>query len=215
MTTWIYTGVASLLVVGAGLTHGLWTDRWASSDDTREAAERLQELPREFGDWAGQPLERANHPGTGVVGCLQRKYVHKKTGVTVVIALVNGRPGPVATHTPEVCYDASGYLVGAKKPVSMDFSTAPAQFWTADAVRKRATEENRLRLYWAWSVGAGWSASNDARQEFPRYRHPVLHKLYVLRDLNQPGASAGPEPCEEFLRQFLPHMQARLFPKAG
>src|SRR5262245_34976809 len=128
MTTWIYTVIASTMVIATGLMHGFWTDRWASSADTKHAAELLPSLPTEVGDWTWQDLENANHPNTGVAGSLQRKYTHRKTGVTVVIALVNGRPGPVGTHTPEACYVATGYALGEKKAVSMDFSDAPAQF---------------------------------------------------------------------------------------
>ena len=210
MTNWIYALVAGLAVVATGLVHGYWTDRWSSSADLNEAAARLATLPSTLGEWEGKDGEA--RPGPGVTGSLQRTYTNRRLGTSVVIALVNGRPGPVATHTPEVCYGGTGYRVAAKTPVALDFASVPAQFWTSDAVRKKTTDEERIRLYWAWNAGDGWVASKDARQEFPRLRHAVLHKLYVLRDLNQAGAATnGPEPCEEFLKVFLPAMQAALF----
>ena len=100
-----------------------------------------------------------------------------------MIALVCGRPGPVATHTPEVCYGANGYLVGDKKSVAVE-GDGPARFWTSDAVRTRVSEETKVRLYWAWNGGKGWIASRDARIQFPRHNYPVLHKLYVLREIS-------------------------------
>jgi hypothetical protein len=128
---------------------------------------------------------------------------------------VNGRPGPVATHTPEVCYGASGYQVGARKPIRLDTQEVSAQFWTSDAIRTKVTEETRIRLYWAWNGGQGWVASADARNEFPRYRHPILHKLYIIRDLNDSTAalSGKEEPCEAFLQALLPELEATLYPK--
>jgi hypothetical protein len=210
MMAWVYSTLASSLILTAGLTHGLWTDRWSRSEDTAEAAQLLQELPLQVGEWEGQPIERTGSPAPGVTGSLQRTYTHRRTNQSVVIALVNGRPGPVATHTPEACYGASGYVLGGKKPIDIETNTAAAQFWTSDATRTRVSEQTKIRLYWAWSVGQGWVACHDARREFPRFRHSILHKLYVIRDLNTPTAP-GVEPCEQFLEAFIPVMQTKLF----
>lgn len=215
---WAYGIIASLIVIISGLLHGNWTDRWARSGETDRAAELLADVPMTIGEWEGRELEKASQPGPGVVGALQRTYVHRRRNTAVVIALVNGRPGPVATHTPEVCYGASGYLVGERKAVGLDIPGVPAQFWTSDAVKTNKTDETRIRLYWAWTAGgAGWAASKDARDEFPRYQHPVLHKLYVLRDLNAPAASSPDkeEPCEAFLKELLPVLQQKLFTPNG
>lgn len=220
MMRWIMGTVAAVALVMTGWVHGNWTDRWATDDLVTKAAAALDEIPMQFGEWEGKNLElKQGQAGPGVAGCVQRSYVNRRTGVSVVIALVNGRPGPVATHTPEVCYGASGYTVQQKQPVEVGDKNAPARFWTSDAVRKRVTEETRLRLYWAWNGGQGWSASTDARQEFPRSSHPVLHKLYVLRelglDLMEGKAKDKDEPCVAFLDALLPVLDQKLFGKEG
>src|SRR4051794_3958486 len=119
MTRWIFAATASVALVGAGLVHGFWTDRWSASTEVNQAAARISDVPVRFGDvWEGDNIEvKPGQIGAGVAGCLQRRYVNKATGQSVVIALVNGRPGPVATHTPEVCYGASGYVVGDKQAI--------------------------------------------------------------------------------------------------
>jgi hypothetical protein len=211
MMTYLYGGVATFIVLASGLIHGLWTDRWARSDETVKARELLATIPMTVGDWVGKDHEKPSQPGAGVTGSLQRTYTHRRTNVTVSIAIVNGRPGPVGTHTPEVCYGSLGYMVDEKKPVDLDCGGTTAQFWTTDMIRSKATEQNRLRMYWAWNAGGGWVASKDARHEFPRYRHPVLHKLYVLRDPNGQLVADKDEPCEAFLKQFVPALQAALF----
>lgn len=211
MMPWIYAAIASTIVVGSGILHGLWTDRWARSDETTKAREALASIPLTIGDWVGKDLDRSSPPSSGVTGSKQRTYTHKRTNVTVTIAIVNGRPGPVGTHTPEVCYGASGYFVGDKKPVGVEAGESTNQFWTCDAVRERVTDKTRIRLYWGWNGGNGWVASADARHEFPRHRHPILHKLYVVRDLNAATAGSKEEPCEEFLKEFVPALQASLF----
>lgn len=216
MTRWIFAASASIALIAAGVVHGVLTDRWTANVATRAAAERLATIPLRIGDWEGEELEvKPGQNGAGVAGCIQRRYHNRKLGVTVVLALLNGRPGPVATHTPEVCYGANGYQVEARKPIHLDVNEVSAQFWTSDAVRTKVTEETKIRIYWAWNGGQGWVASADARNEFPRFRHPVLHKLYVIRDLNDANAAllGKEEPCEAFLDVLLPELERDLFAK--
>ncbi len=218
MTRWIFAVTASIALVATGVVHGFWTDRWMPNEETRSAAERLDSIPMNLGDWEGEEMEvKPGQNGPGVAGCIQRRYRNNKLGVTIVLALLNGRPGPVATHTPEVCYGANGYQVGARKPIHLDTNEVSAQFWTSDAVRSKVTEETKIRIYWAWNGGQGWVASADARNEFPRFRHPVLHKLYVIRDLNDSSAASlgKEEPCEAFLNVLLPELERDLFTKGA
>src|SRR5689334_19742854 len=142
MTRWLFAGIAAALLVAAGIVHGFWTDRWSASGDLTEARLRLQNVPLTVGDWEGEEIEvKAGQAGPGVAGCLQRRYFNRRLGATVVLALVNGRPGPVATHTPEVCYGASGFQVERRSAVEVPLDTKgpAAQFWTSDAVRTRVT----------------------------------------------------------------------------
>jgi hypothetical protein len=171
-----------------------------------------------IGDWQGSEVEvKPGQVGAGVTGCVQRRYENKATGQAVMVALVNGRPSFVATHTPEVCYGASGYLVGEKRAFTVG---ERSRFWTSVAVRTNATEQSKVRIYWAWNGGDGWVAAGDARREFPRHRNSVLHKLYVLRDLSSAGGPAtatadGDEVCESFLNVFVPALDRTLFDRAG
>jgi hypothetical protein len=227
MTRWMFAALASAGLIGAGLVHGYWTDRWTASSEVEDAAARLSRVPVDsFGDWDGSKGEiKPGQVGAGVAGCWQRRFVNHKTGQAVVVALVNGRPGPVATHTPEVCYGASGYAVGEKQAVRLDSESKARQFWTSIAVRTRGVEQTKLRLYWAWNGGDGWRASDDPRGQFSRFRYPVLHKLYVLRDLSNlpetPAARQDPnnpgrdDACEAFLEAFLPVLDRTLFDRNG
>jgi hypothetical protein len=218
MKRWICVLAASGALILTGIVHGTWTERWASSADTETAKQRLANVPLRIGEWEGTDIE-VGEPVPGVAGSMQRTYFNRRLGATVVIALVNGRPGPVSTHTPEACYGAAGYQVGERRPVRLDMDGTAAQFWTAVASKKTVTEATNLRLYWAWNGGEGWTASSDARMEFPRFHYPVLHKLYVLRDLSRTGevgdSAKADEACEAFLRALLPVLDAALFRPEG
>ena len=207
MKRWFAALVGSTALVACGIVHGFWTDRWAPPAETARAAERLNAIPLELGEWDGETLEvKADEAGAGVAGCIKRRYVNRKTGTTISLFLVCGRPGPVSIHTPEVCYGASGFLVNVRDRYE---SPAGDGMWKTDATRANATEQTRLRLYWGWSDGSSWMAANDARVQFAR--RPVLHKLYVVRELSGLNESSQTEPCEEFLSLLLPALRRSLF----
>lgn len=209
MRRWIAALIGSTALIVCGLVHGFWTDRWAPPVETVQAAERLNAIPLELGEWDGEALEvKPGEGGTGVAGCIKRRYVHRKTGETISLFLVCGRPGPVSIHTPEVCYGASGFQVNTRSRYE---SASGDSLWKTDATRTRATEQTRLRLYWGWSDGSAWTAADDARLRFAH--RPVLHKLYVVRELSGFNASRRTEPCEEFLRTLLPVLRTVLFQK--
>ena len=211
MMRWFAALTGSLALIACGIVHGFWTDRWVPPVETAQAAERLDAIPLELGDWDGEVNEvKAGEAGAGVAGCIKRSYVNRKTGATVSLFLVCGRPGPVSIHTPEACYGASGFLVNAKDRFDAESGDS---LWKTDAVRTNATEETRIRLYWGWNGGNGWTASEDARVQFVRY--PVLHKLYVQRALDGLTDSGRSEPCEEFLRVLLPALRTTLFEPAS
>jgi hypothetical protein len=211
MKNWVFAGTAAAVLAAAGVVHGFWTDRWARNEATDAAVARLQDVPLQVGEWQGEDID-APHPVPGVAGTVQRRYVNHRLGATVVLALVNGRPGPVATHTPEVCYGANGFNVGPRQAVTVP--GGGGKFWTADASKTTVTQQTRIRLYWAWNGGGGWVASADARHEFPRHKCGVLHKLYVIRELAGPRPPADQQdPCEEFLAALLPVLHEALFTK--
>jgi hypothetical protein len=218
MKRWLYAVAASLALAGAGLVHGYWTDRWAEDDRLSAAAAALDRVPMVIGEWQGREIEvKPGQSPPGVTGCVQRSYFNGRLGATVTLALVNGRPGPVSTHTPEACYGALGYTVARRREVALDTPGGEAHFWTSDAVRARVGEQTKVRLFWAWNGGEGWRAAGDARQQFPRFRYPVLHKLYVLRELaGMAGKPDGKdEPCLAFLEALVPELERALFSPDG
>jgi hypothetical protein len=207
----IPVATAVVAVIICGVVHGRFTDRWSPAKEPADAAARLNDVPLNLGDWQGEVIDAKPSATAGpIAGMIQRRYVNRQTGESVVIALVCGRPGPVSIHTPDVCYGASGYNVG---PRSRKAIPGGAEFWTADAVKTHATEETQLRLYWGWSDGHGWKAADDARQMFPRV--PVLYKLYVIRELNGTGGKEGDaEPCQRLMQVLLPALERALYPSA-
>ena len=210
MTRLLTALVASVLLIACGVVHGFWTDRWRPPVETAAAAARMEAMPMEVGDWVGTAVEVKNPQAGGVAGAVERRYENRRTGDTVSLFMVCGRPGPVSIHTPEACYGASGFTVKAKSKAAV--RDKGGDFWTADAEKTRAAEETHLRIYWGWNDGQGWTAPGDARWTFVASRRSsVLYKLYVLRDLSGPDAASKDEPCQAFLQALLPELDRSLF----
>jgi hypothetical protein len=195
------------LVIVVSVVQGFWTDRWGVSKKVQDAADSLKKVPAEFGDWVSETLTPRGNDDQGLAGRLYRRYTNRKTGEVISIALVCGRPGRAAIHTPDVCYGASGFRVGKRVEFELKNSRigGPApHFYTADMTHTTPTEESKQRLYWTWRADGRWQIADDPRLTFAS--RPVLFKLYVARDVVA-VPPVDQDPCVEFLRQFLPQLE--------
>src|SRR5437764_13900048 len=119
MSRYVHVGVALLLIVGTGLAHGLWTNRWLRTTEPQTSAARLDKLPLNFGDWQGTDYQ-VNPAALAlgeIVNYKQRLYRNRSTGQEFTVLVVCGKPGPISVHTPEVCFPGAGYkMLGEPRP---------------------------------------------------------------------------------------------------
>lgn len=210
--------LALALVVAAGIVHGQWTHRWTDSDAIRAAAARLADLPTTLGDWHGEPLEIAQKllEVGEIAGYVARRYEDQVHHDSVTILLVCGRPGPIAVHTPDVCYTGTGFqLVGA-----LDAYTPPTKAPQPRAVFNNALmgtthspSPSYLRILWAWSALGAWEAPQNPRVAYAA--REVLYKLYVIHEPNGPNALSPQDPGPRFLSTLLPVLERTLFPDSN
>ncbi len=207
---------AFAIVVAYGTTHGVWTDRWTVSPALNEAADRLPSVSLELGDWVGHAVELGedNLALGETAGFLTRSYVHRQTGERLSVFLNCGRPGPVAVHTPDVCYEGAGYrMVGGQGRYAAPAGAGEVsnEFWVAKFRKEEAAVPEQMRIYWAWSAAGPWRAPDNPRVAFARV--PVLYKLYVIRRLPTSGAERPPEEdsAVEFLQALTAEIGRRLF----
>jgi hypothetical protein len=208
MTRTVGLVIAISLVLGSGICHGLWTQRWQPSEQRQQATVRIKTLPLQIGDWQGheQEMEQRTFQAALIDAYLMRHYVRSTDGGTISVLLVSGRPGPVSVHTPDVCYAGAGYIqvkAAVRQTLPAETSTASAEFWLADFVKENSAVPTALRIRWAWSSGGPWAAPDKPRLAFSR--QPVLYKLYVIREiaaLNEPVEDAA----QDFLKLLLPEL---------
>jgi len=202
--------IITVLTIVSGTIHGRMTLRWGQRPDVIGAGKRLKALPDSVGAWkavADIPLADPVVKMLQCAGHVNRTYKNSETGDRVAVAVLLGPSGPMAVHTPEVCYSARDYRTSQGR-VRWGFDCAngdQAEFWD---VRLKANDLSGmlLRVLYGWTRDGNWHASQSPRFEFAG--SPFLYKLQL----------AGPPPtdgddrdvCEEFLAEFLPQLKQHM-----
>lgn len=207
--------IAVILLVD-GFVYGRWTNRWALSQELETSVARLKHVPMSFGDWEGQPTEvvgQREAEQAGFKGCLTRHYKNRRTGATVNILLACGRSGPLAVHTPDVCYRGAGFesLGTAEKLSQKGADGAVGEFWKGRFGKGDSTTQAQLRIYWSWTTTGTWQAPSNPRIHFGGA--PALYKLYVIHPCIRDDATSE-RIGAEFLDQLLPQLDRCLFAKS-
>jgi hypothetical protein len=207
----VVTALAIVAVLVTGIVHGVWTGRWAISDEPGASVARLPNVSMELGDWQGQTLDAESQQLGDASGCLLRRYTNKFTGASVTVFLLCGRPGPVAIHPPDSCYAAGGYevLTPSHFKAPAEAGAAAAEFRVARMRKKRAGEQSQLRIFWSWNDGNGWRVPSNPRWTFAWSR--VLFKLYLVRELSDFEEPLDDDPGIDLMRRLLPELDEVLF----
>ena len=203
-------GVALLtavtILMGSGIVHGIWAERWSPSQQLRAAVERVERVPLQVGEWIGKAVDEdaASFVQAGAQAYWTRAYTHPRKKGTLYAILMCGRSGKMAVHTPEVCYRGAGFEL-ANRPETWTVRTSAGEslgtLWTASFSKESGTD---LRLAWGWNDGTSWKASANPRWEFGG--EPFLYKLY----LSYEAAPASERAAQDFARQFLPQLDQTL-----
>src|SRR5262245_62149715 len=108
---YVSAGAAALLMVGAGIVQGVWSERWGSFPEMQIFSEQLAAIPNEVGEWKGIDREGSDERTkeiAGALGELVRAY-RNGNGEEVRISIICGRLQDISYHTPDRCYPAAGF----------------------------------------------------------------------------------------------------------
>lgn len=210
-----YAAAAFCVLAVSGVAHGLRTDRWFVADGVIAAAERLQSVPTEFGDWTSESVKTDAEMLriAEARGCYSRRFVNNATGELVHALILCGRPGPIAVHTPDVCFVAAGQelVIQQSHVAKTPPGGALGEFYVGDFRRTVEGVPYQMRTFWAWSADGRWKISENTRLEFATY--PYLYKLYVSHAVPLRSDFDEHDAALQFMHEFLPLANAALFPK--
>jgi hypothetical protein len=206
--------IAMAIVLCTGLVTGVRANRWHDSKALDAAAARLEALPMRIGEWEGEAGELPARiiEQSEVSGYVLRRYKNPRTRAAVSVFIGCGRPGPVAVHTPEVCYAGGGYELLNSRPRSIDLkpSATKSEMVVSDFRNPPSQNPGYLRIFWAMSADGTWAVPASPR--FTYRNAPVLFKIYVTRDLPNPSDSLEDDACYDFSRILLPELNKTMFP---
>jgi hypothetical protein len=193
-------GVVLLLIGAAGLCHGYLDGRWAPRPQLESIAKSLPQLPTEVGPWkmvSDLPLEPSTQRLLQCYGHINRQYQHELTGERVSVAVLFGPRGPIAVHTPEVCYRSAGTTQdGDRKKEELRVGDVADAFWKV-RFKNQTDVSSSLEVWYGWSDGGAWQAANE-----PRFW--MTDRLYKIQLSGPIGSAGSGSVCERFLRDFLP-----------
>ena len=162
--------VAFGLTILSGVLQGRMRNRWGPSPDTVRAAEKLAELPSQFGNWKLRSTGRLGETAEQMLECtgyIVRDYQNQATNDLVSVTVLLGPPGPISVHTPEVCFPSRDYsAMGLREEVVIRGEEKQNdQFWSL-SYKANNLRGDMLRVYYAWSTGRHWSASGEPRMKY-------------------------------------------------
>jgi hypothetical protein len=206
-----------LAIVGLTIPQVVMSDRFAGSNVSAEQRGKLLDnIPMRIGDWQGENLEidPTVRQTAGAVGAVSRVYRNSRTGDKVDLWLIVGHGRPVAAHTPNICYQTSGFEVRAAENslYPMVFPNMPqeAPFWTNTFFKEDVTGRRLIRVFWSWynpenSDHDGkvvWEAPPNSRWHFGNTR--ALYKMYFTSEMKDHMETADQSACLRFAREFMP-----------
>ena len=194
------------LTVACGAVIGQMSNRWGPSHDSLAAAKKLEELREDFGDWKLQSAERMSDSVVEMLQCsghISRIYVNQESGARVSVAVILGPSGPIAVHTPEVCFSSRAHKkLESRKAVSVGDSDD--QFW-AMTFENNDLNANLIRVYYGWTSGNRWEAAKDPRMSHASY--PYLYKIQLASHHPAGTDLKSNDPCKNFLEDFIKVMK--------
>jgi hypothetical protein len=201
-----------ILTVGSGALHGLTSNRWGTPPVMAQAAKQLDQLPAQVGGWRFQEIMPVSDNALNQLQCaghLGAVYRHDVSGEIVQVAVLLGPPGPISVHTPEICYSGRNYKINqAPQKVSLESRDGRRHTMWAMGFQSRKLSGETLRVYYGWSTGNTWVASNEPRLEFAR--SPYLYKIQLAGTPLSGDDIQRDDLCRRFLQEFLPVLHDQL-----
>lgn len=197
---WFF-GIASalsLLLLG-GVAHGVLSNRWGVAEDIQAMGKQLSSIPMEIGPWKCEEEGKLDDRVVNILeanGYISRVYVHQATGEAVNVFLVFGPKGPIAVHTPEVCYSSRAVSqTSERQSVPCDYDGKEGTIWKL-GFETNTIDKQSMNVYYGWTDGGPWQAANSPRF----WRTDFLYKIQTSCQ----ATGKKEDSTDEFFKAFLP-----------
>lgn len=193
----------------SAVAHGYIDGRWSEPTDLIAQGQRLDQLPERCGPWVLLQTTDLDEGAARMLRCYGstvRVYQHEETKSMVSVAVLFGPRGPIAVHTPEICYSSVGTAqLGERYEKVLKVFGQLHGLWSVQFGEKfldGSLGDASLEVWYAWSDRGAWKASEN-----PRFW--MSANLYKIQVAGPPSQNGVPS-CENFLNEFLPGLMPLL-----
>ncbi len=203
--TFVLVAVLLVVTIVPAVIQGNFAHRWGDPPDLIAAAERLNQVPEQFGDWV---KESAGRPMTDVEKEILHCYAHnnnsyrnKTTGQRVDIIMTVGPAGPIVRHNPEFCYECRNAIhVGESSMIKVETPEQGENAFREVRFKSPGAMAGEFEIAYAWSDGGRWNRPTSPRIDFGGA--PVIFGLQLFgEEMTREESRAA---FESFLKEFLP-----------
>jgi hypothetical protein len=191
-----------VLTVLSGVVHGYLDGRWSVAEDKQTTGAKLLDLPDVMGDWRLVDQKELDPSAERLLRCygsVVRTYQHQLSDALVNFAVMYGPRGPIAVHTPEVCYSSVGTEQTRERLIeTFETDQNVHRLWSVE-FRQNGDPDPSLEVVYGWSTGDVWVAADN-----PRFW--LTDDLYKIQVAGPVGKSAF-QPCDSFIQALLPHLE--------
>ena len=192
--------LACVAIAAGAAAHGAATHRWSTLAPAQTAMDRLHAHAVTLGDYQSEEVPNdlpLKEKSTGTC----RRYTSAGQNQGFMVSVISGAAGSVATHTPDVCYVASGYKM--MRPPLRETIDVPGvgsvSYYVSEFVKTTATRTERQRVRWSWTADGTWAAPDNPR--FAYLRTTNLAKVYIVTQVSEADALAVAEDAPA-VKQF-------------
>lgn len=214
---WVWMAIACTLVGVSGLARS-YQSREVSlvKSSTPPSPFPLETLPTRIGDWtslseADVKLDPLTVRITGSTDHIQRTYRNELTGVSLAVLVLYGPAEPVAPHTPEACYPATGY--GPEEgpaEVKIPVGAEQARFRQCIYTKAGSGHLERANVYYSFRMEGAWGPDIADGKRLHRSSAGII-KVQIQRVMG-PREVSKPEnePVVAFLSALIPEIESRV-----
>lgn len=218
--TWLPIAAAVIVTLSGMVAYGWIRARWDFGQIV-ERGDALQDMPEQFGGWERKASKEIDENVLEQLECephhcFDYVYYNRDLNASVEVAVFFGPAGPVAVHTPDICYRNSDFKIVDSRGVSV----GEDQFQLLE-MRRKSLEKTRMHVVYAWRYADRWEVSDS-----PRFAYAFKRYLFKLQlaaavpptpesqdESDEDDDTAAKSIAVTFLESFLPAFEEHVAKK--